>query len=271
MSKEHVFSCDWQGRPLTFKTGRLARQADAAVTVQYGDTVVLATVVESKTERDGIDFFPLMVEFEERLYAAGIIKGSRWIKREGRPSDDAILTGRMIDRSIRPLFNQSCRRDVQVVLTVLSVDKENDYDIVALVAASAALSISGVDWNGPIAGIRVGRHNGEYVVNPTYAQRIDTDLDVIIAGTTERVLMLEADASEVAENDMFEAIMAGQAAMAPAIDLIKKMQSELGISRSLKADSERTYDEITTTVLSSAEQWLQSNITNILFDKIYYW
>jgi polyribonucleotide nucleotidyltransferase len=149
----------------------LAKQADAAVTVQYGDTVVLATVVESPYERDGIDFFPLMVEFEERLYAAGIIKGSRWIKREGRPSDDAILTGRMIDRSIRPLFNQSLRRDVQVVITVLSVDRENDYDVVSLVAASAALAISGVEWNGPIAGVRVGRINGQLMINPTYKDR----------------------------------------------------------------------------------------------------
>ena len=139
MNKEEIFSCEWLGRTLTIKTGRLAKQADAAVTVQYGDTVVLATVVEAKKERAEIDFFPLMVEFEERLYAAGIIKGSRWIKREGRPTDEAVLTGRMIDRSIRPLFPDDSRKEVQVVLTVLSADQVNDYDIVSLVAASAAL------------------------------------------------------------------------------------------------------------------------------------
>ena len=170
-NKEQVFSCDWLGRTLTFKTGKLAKQADSAVTVQYGDTVVLATVVQSKTEREGIDFFPLMVDLEEKLYAAGIIKGSRWIKREGRPTDESVLTGRMIDRSIRPLFDDSSRKDVQVVLTVLSADKENDHDIVALVAASAALSISGVNWAGPIGGIRVGRKDGKLILNPTYEER----------------------------------------------------------------------------------------------------
>ena len=166
-STEIVVSRDWHGRQLTIKTGRLARQADAAVTVQYGDTVVLATVVEAKEAREDGDFFPLMVDFEERLYAAGIIKGSRWVKREGRPTDEAILNGRMVDRAIRPLFDESSRRDVQVILTVLSVDQTNDYDIVALIAASAALRISGINWQGPIGGVRVGRINGELVYNPT--------------------------------------------------------------------------------------------------------
>ncbi len=273
-TKEHVFTSDWQGRPLTFKTGRLAKQADAAVTVQYGDTVVLATVVESPYERDGIDFFPLMVEFEERLYAAGIIKGSRWIKREGRPSDDAILTGRMIDRSIRPLFNQSSRRDVQVVITVLSVDRENDYDVVSLVAASAALAISGVEWNGPIAGVRVGRANGKLLINPTYKDRVDSDLDLIVAGTTERVVMIEAGANEVTEKDMLEAILAGQAALAPATDLIKKMRDELGVEKTAKvkvqSSADQTVDEVKASVLAKAEAWLKDNVKKILFDSVYY-
>ena len=170
--EEQVFTSVWLDRPLTIKTGKLAKQADAAVTVQYGETVVMATVVESKGEREGIDYFPLMVDFEERLYAAGIIKGSRWIKREGRPSDEAVLTGRMIDRAIRPLFNDESRKDVQVIITVLSVDQENDYDIVSLVAASAALSIAGVAWNGPIAGVRIGRLEGKFIFNPTYEERV---------------------------------------------------------------------------------------------------
>ncbi len=274
MSQEHVMTADWQGRPLTIKTGRLALQADAAVTVQYGETVILATVVQAKEERDGVDYFPLMVEFEERLYAAGIIKGSRWIKREGRPSDDAILTGRMIDRSVRPLFVQSDRRDVQVVITVLSVDQENDYDVVALVAASAALSLSGVEWNGPIGGIRVGRVNGQFLLNPTYKDRVDSDLDLIVAGTKERVIMIEAGANEVNEADMLAAILAGQEGMQPAIELIAKMRAELGIvfgmKSAVKAVEEGEVDECKAEVLAKAESWLKDNIKTILFDKTYY-
>ncbi len=274
MSQEQVFSCDWQGRPLTFKTGRLALQADAAVLVQYGETVVLATVVESKYERDGIEFFPLMVEFEERLYAAGIIKGSRWIKREGRPSDDAILTGRMIDRSVRPLFNQSSRKDVQVVTTVLSVDQENDYDVVALVAASAALSISGVDWKGPIAGVRVGRSNGQLLINPTYKERADNDLDLIVAGTAERVIMIEAGANEIPEAVMLEAIMAGQKAMQPAIDLINQMKAAVPAKPKpvavINAIDEKKVDEVKAACFAAAETWLAGNIKNILFNTVYY-
>lgn len=269
--KEHIVTGDWQGRPLTLKTGRLARQAHAAVTVQYGDTVVLATVVESLFERDGIDFFPLMVEFEERLYAAGIIKGSRWIKREGRPSDEAVLTGRMIDRSIRPLFNSSSRRDVQVVITVLSVDRENDYDVVSLVAASAALSISGVDWQGPIAGTRVGRVNGQFVINPTYKERAESDLDLIVAGTTERVVMIEADASEVTEADMIKAVAEGQKALAPAIEVIKKLQTE--VSATVRTSATPVSEEVSeekVKALKLAKDWLEKNVKNILFDGVYY-
>lgn len=271
MSKELIVTGDWQGRPLTLKTGRLALQANAAVTVQYGDTVVLATVVEAPTEREGIDFFPLMVEFEERLYAAGIIKGSRWIKREGRPSDEAILTGRMIDRSIRPLFNQESRRDVQVVLTVLSVDRENDYDIVSLVAASAALAISGVNWQGPIAGTRVGRINNQLVINPTYQERTESDLDLIVAGTTERVVMLEAGASEVTEADMLAAILEGQKALAPAITLINELKTKVGPKeRAISKPVEEEVNEEKKQALMTAEAWLQDNIKTILFDSIYY-
>ena len=271
MSKEHVFECDWLGRPLTIKTGKLARQADAAVTVQYGETVVLGTVVQSKEAREGLDFFPLMVEFEERLYAAGIIKGSRWIKREGRPTDDSVLTGRMIDRSIRPLFNQELRSDVQVVLTVLSVDKENDYDIVSLIAASAALAISGVDWRGPIGGVRVGLINDEFVYNPTYEQQVLSSLDLIVAGTSERVLMIEAGANEIPEAKMEEAIIKALDQLKPAIDLIKKMQKE--VSADIKAQAKvqvAVVSEETQSALTMAEAWLNDNIKKILFDQTYY-
>jgi len=162
---EKIFTGEWLGRPLIIKTGKIALQADAAVWVQYGETVVQATVVQSRSEREGVSFFPLMVDFDEKLYAAGIIKGSRWIKREGRPSDQAVLAGRMMDRSIRPLFDQSDRRDVQVIITSLAVDQENDHYIVSLVAASAALAISGVNWDGPLGGIRVGLIDGQFVFN----------------------------------------------------------------------------------------------------------
>lgn len=275
MNKEKVFSCDWLGRQLTIKTGRLAQQANAAVTVQFGDTVVMATVVQSKTERDGIDWFPLMVDFEERLYAAGIIKGSRWIKREGRPSDDAILTGRMIDRTIRPLFDDSSRKDVQVVLTTLSADQENDYDIVGLIAASAALSISGLKWNGPIGGIRVGRLDGQFIFNPTYEQRENSDLDLIVAGTAKKTIMIEAGANEVKEDDMYEAILAGQKEMQPAIGLIEKLAKGVEIKEPKTAKEFKSEDELVSEkeheeVVEKSLAWLKDNINKTLFDKSYY-
>ena len=152
-----TFETQWGGRTLSVEVGRMALQASASCTVRYGDTVVMATAVMGQSVRVGIDWFPLMVDFDEKLYAAGIIKGSRFIKREGRPTDTAVLTGRMIDRTIRPLFDASGRKDVQVVITPLSVDGENDPDIIGIVAASIALSISEIPWEGPIGGIRVGR------------------------------------------------------------------------------------------------------------------
>src|SRR3990167_6249640 len=165
------WSIEWGGRTLSIETGRFALQTNGACTVRYGDTVIMATVVQSKNVREGIDYFPLMVELEEKLYAAGKIKGSRFIKREGRPSDEAILSGRLVDRAIRPLFDSAIRNDIQVVSTVFEVDGVNDSDVLALVAASAALSISDIPWDGPIAGARVGRVGGEWVLNPSYEAR----------------------------------------------------------------------------------------------------
>lgn len=274
--EEKVFQTEWLGRPLVIKTGKVAKQADAAVWVQYGETVVQATVVQAKSERPGIDFFPLMVEFEEKLYAAGIIKGSRWIKREGRPTDQSILTGRMIDRSIRPLFDPSDKRDVQVITTVLAVDQENDYDIVALVAASAALSISGLKWAGPIGGIRVGLIDDQLVFNPTNEQQAKSALDLIVAGTAKKVIMLEAGAQEVPEKTVLEAIMAGQKEMQPAIRLIEEMQQKITPKKT--ADHKEKIQDATEIetenekkkLLSIGQNWLKENIKNILFDKNYY-
>ena len=218
---EQTFSTKWLDRTLTIKTGKLAKQADAAVIIQYGETVVMATVVEAKKIREDVDYFPLLVDFEERLYAAGIIKGSRWVKREGRPTDEAILTGRMIDRAIRPLFNDESRKDIQVIITVLSVDQENDYDIVSLIAASAALSISGVDWGGPIGGVRVGRIKNQLIFNPTYEEQEQSDLDLIVAGTDKKIIMIGSGANEIKEDEILKAIMAGQKELQESLKLIK--------------------------------------------------
>ena len=275
MYKEQTFKTEWLGRSLMIKTGLLAKQANAAVTVHYGETVVLATVVESKHEREGINYFPLMVDFEEKLYAAGIIKGSRWIKREGRPTDDAILSGRMIDRSIRPLFSGDSRKDVQVVLTILSADGENDHDIVALVAASAVLSISGINWQGPIGGIRVGRIKNKLIFNPTYEERKQSDLDLIVAGTEKKVIMLEAGGKEINEEDMLQAIIQGQKELQPAIALIKEMSTKITPKTSkkkneLKSQAEIDEEKSKEDMIDTANKWLGSNVDKILFDKNYY-
>ena len=272
---EKMVSGDWLGRTLTIKTGKLAKQADASVLVQYGETVVLATVVEARQEREGIDFFPLMVEFEEKLYAAGIIKGSRWVKREGRPTDQSILTGRMIDRAIRPLFADGSKKDVQVIITVLSVDGENDHDIVSLISASAVLAISGLKWNGPIGGIRVGLIDNEFILNPNYEQQGKSILDLIVAGTKDRVIMLEAGANEIPEAKIAEAIIAGQKAMQPAIDLITQLQAlapakAREIPKPLITENEGKTKEEKEKMLSIGEAWLNENIKKYLFDKIYY-
>ena len=275
MNKEQKFSIEWLGRTLTFKTGLMAKQADAAVTVQYGDTVVLATVVQSKEERAGIDYFPLMVDFEEKLYAAGIIKGSQWIKREGRPTEESILSGRMIDRAVRPLFDDSSRKDVQLVLTILSVDQENDHDIVAMIAASAALSISGVKWDGPIGGIRIARNDGKLIFNPTYAEREISDLDLIVAGTSKKSIMIEAGANEVTEDDMYKAILAGQKEMQPAIALIKKLITKVGVKKARIIENKKGEDELKSEkekeeLLVKANQWLEKNVNKTLFNKEHY-
>ncbi len=196
------------GQPLKLEVGRLAQQANAAVIATYGETVVLATVVASKPRED-LDYFPLSVEYQEKLYAGGIIKGSRWVKREGRPTDEAILTSRLIDRSLRPMFPEGFKHEVQVIPTVLSVDSENDADIPAIVAAAAALSISDIPFEGPVGAVRIGlKRNGDkpkLLVNPTYAERTESLLDLVVSGTKEAVIMLEAGANEVSEAEMLEA------------------------------------------------------------------
>jgi polyribonucleotide nucleotidyltransferase len=226
---EKKFETQFGDKTFKLETGKLAQLAQGSVVARMGDTVVLATAVVSPQSRDGADFFPLMVDFEERMYASGKISGSRFIKREGRPSDNAILTARLIDRPIRPLFPKGFYNDVQIVLTVLSADLINDPDVVAMNAASAALMQTGSPFEGPIGGVRVGRINGEFIANPTTEQKAESDLDLVIAGTKDAIMMVEAGANEVTEDVMVDAIEFGHQAMQSVIALQEQMVQELGI------------------------------------------
>jgi len=210
---------EWGGRKLVLETGKVARQADGAVVATYGESVVLATVVSAHTQKPGIDFFPLTVNYQEKYFAAGKIPGG-YFKREGRPTERETLTSRLIDRPIRPLFAEGYRNETQVVVTVLSHDMENDPDILALVAASAALTISGVPFMGPIGAARVGYFNGEYRLNPLVEEMPETSLDLVVAGTADAVLMVESEAKELSEQVMLGAVMFGHRSMQPVIDLI---------------------------------------------------
>jgi polyribonucleotide nucleotidyltransferase len=210
---------DWAGKTLILETGKVARQADGAVVASYGDTVVLATVVGAKSPKPGLDFFPLTVNYQEKFFAAGRIPGG-FFKREGRPTEKETLVSRLIDRPIRPLFPHGFRNEVQVIVTVLSHDLENDPDIVALVAASAALTISGIPFFGPVGAARVGYIDGAYVLNPTTSQKEESKLDLVLAGTTEGVLMVESEASELSEEVMLGAVTFGHAAFQPVIQAI---------------------------------------------------
>ncbi|HEX4742674.1 MAG TPA: polyribonucleotide nucleotidyltransferase, partial [Caulobacteraceae bacterium] len=212
-------SIDWGGRKLTLETGRIARQADGAVLATYGETTVLATVVFGKAPKPGLDFFPLTVNYQEKTFAAGKIPGG-YFKREGRPTEKETLVSRLIDRPIRPLFVKGFKHETQVVVTVLSHDLENDPDIVAMVAASAALTISGVPFMGPIGGARVAMINGEYVLNPTLDQLPESKLDLVVAGTQDALMMVESEAQELTESEMLGALMFAHKGMQPVIDAI---------------------------------------------------
>ena len=214
---------------LTLETGEIARQAHGAVIVSMDDTVVMVTVVGAKNVRPGQDFFPLTVDYMERSYAAGRIPGS-FFKREGRPSEKEILTSRLIDRPVRPLFPDSFYNEVQIVATVLSSDNEVDADIPAMIGASAALVLSGIPFDGPIAGARVGYINGEYVLNPTTTELIETELNLVVAGTEQAVLMVESEAKELSEDVMLGAVEFGRNEMKPVINLINELADEAGVT-----------------------------------------
>ncbi|HSL97359.1 MAG TPA: exonuclease domain-containing protein, partial [Candidatus Deferrimicrobiaceae bacterium] len=221
-----VFETQFAGQTLTIETGRLAMLAGGSVTVRFGDTIVLGTANRS-APRPGLDFFPLTVDFEERMYAAGKIPGG-FIKRESRPSEAAILAARLTDRPIRPLFPEGYKDDVQVVLTVLSTDQENDPDVIGTVAASAALTISEIPFLGPVGAVRVGRIDGEFVVNPTYSQLEESELDLIVSGTRDAIMMVEAGVKILPEDVMAEAILFGHRSLLPLIELQEKLRELVG-------------------------------------------
>ncbi|AEH80946.1 polyribonucleotide nucleotidyltransferase [Sinorhizobium meliloti] len=222
MFETHKVEIEWAGRPLKLETGKIARQADGAVLATYGETVVLATVVSAKAPKPGQDFFPLTVNYQEKTYAAGKIPGG-YFKREGRPSENETLVSRLIDRPIRPLFPDGYKNDTQVIITVMQHDLENNPDVVAMVAASAALTLSGVPFMGPIGGARVGYINGEYVLNPHLDEMDESTLDLVVAGTQEAVLMVESEAKELPEDVMLGAVVFGQKGFQPVIDAVIRL------------------------------------------------
>jgi polyribonucleotide nucleotidyltransferase len=222
MFQKHTVEIEWAGRPLKLETGRIARQADGAVLATYGGTSVLATAVAAKEPRAGIDFFPLTVNYQEKTFAAGKIPGG-YFKREGRPTEKETLTSRLIDRPIRPLFASGFKNETQVIATVLSHDMENDPDVVAMVAASAALTLSGIPFLGPIGAARVGYIAGKYVLNPMIDEMPESALDLVVAGTADAVLMVESEAKELPEDIMLGAVVFGQMQFQPVLDAIVKL------------------------------------------------
>jgi len=250
-----AYTVEVGGKPLTIETGILAAQAGGAVTVRYGDTVILATATMSKDLRPDINFFPLTVEFEERLYAAGRIPGS-FQRRESRPSEDAILIGRLVDRSLRPLFPKGFVNDVQVILTVIASDGEHLMEPIAIVAASAAVAISDIPWGGPVGGATVGFVDGEFIINPTAEQMENSSLDLQVAGTHDNIMMVEAGAHEFPEDMMLDALKLGHDSILPVVALINQMVAEVGKSK---------YDSYAV-VLPSDE--LKSEVSSLAYEKI---
>jgi polyribonucleotide nucleotidyltransferase len=266
MFNHHKVEIEWAGRPLTLETGKIARQADGAVLATYGETVVLATVVSMKEPKPGFDFFPLTVNYQEKTYAAGKIPGG-YFKREGRPSEKETLVSRLIDRPIRPLFAEGYKNDTQVVLTVMQHDLENDPDVVAMVAASAALTLSGVPFMGPIGGARVGYINGEYVLNPHVDEMQESKLDLVVAGTSDAVLMVESEAQELAEDVMLGAVMFGHKGFQPVIDAIIRL-AEVA-AKDPRDFTPADYSELEATMLGLIEDELRAAYKNTVKQERY--
>jgi polyribonucleotide nucleotidyltransferase len=264
----HRFVARVADRDITFETGKLAGQADGAVIIRAGDTMLLATATASKQPREGIDFFPLSVDYEERLYAAGRIPGS-FFRREGRPSEEAILLSRLTDRPLRPLFPKGFRNDVHIVLTALSSDGENQIDILAINAASAALMVSGIPFDGPVGAVRVGLIDDQLIINPTASEMEQSALDLRVAGTEDAILMVEAGANEVSEARILEALRVAHEAMQDFIRVQKEMSAELGkptMEVELIAASEETQAAVVQWLGGRIQPMLEANHTKQEFD-----
>ncbi len=248
--KFKVYETELAGRPLIIETGKMAQLANGECLVRYGETVVHVAVTASTKPRDGIDFFPLSVDFEEKLYSVGKIPGS-FLRREGRPTDKAVLASRLIDRPIRPLFPKDLRNDVSVVNTVMSIDPDCSPEVAGLIGTSIAISISDVPWNGPISGVSVGLIDGEFIINPDAEQRKASRMAVTVASTDERIAMIEAGANEVTDEEMYNGIMAGHAANLKIIEFIKGIKAELG-KESFSYDTTLAPDEMFEEIFASA-------------------
>ena len=259
MFHKHTVEIEWAGRPLKLETGRIARQADGAVLATYGGTSVLATVVAAKEERVGIDFFPLTVNYQEKTFAAGKIPGG-YFKREGRPTEKETLTSRLIDRPIRPLFASGFKNETQVIATVLSHDMENDPDVLAMIAASAALTLSGVPFMGPIAAARVGFIDGKHVLNPMIDEMRESTLDLVVAGTADAVLMVESEAKELPEDVMLGAVMFGHKHFQPVLDAIVKL-AERAAKEPWEIKTKESAEDYVGKVRAVAEQDLREAYT----------
>jgi polyribonucleotide nucleotidyltransferase len=251
-----TFETIWGGRDLIIETGKIAKQANGSVFVRYGETVVLVTAVASKSPLEGGDFLPLTVNYQEMRYAAGKIPGG-FFKREARPTEKEILTSRLIDRPLRPLFPKGYCNETQVIATVLSVDKENDPDIAAMVGASAALEISDIPFAGPIVGIRVGRINGEFVCNPTAQQQTESDIDLIVAGNKESIVMVEGGATMVPEDVILDALLFAHDSMKEIITLQERMKEEVGKEK-MSFDPVEEDENLTSKVLELSEDKIES-------------
>lgn len=256
------YEIDFGGRPLILESGRFAMQANGSVTARCGDTLVLATVVMSPEEVD-IGYFPLFVDYEEKFYAAGKIKGSRFVKREGRPSDEAVTNSRLIDRPIRPYFPEGLKNEIQVIVDVLSYDGENDADVLGIIAASAALAVSDVPFLGEIGAVRIGMIEGQYIANPTIEQKEKGRLDLVLAGDADKVAMIEAEANEVSEDEFLEAVRFGRKYMGEVANLIQQMKEEIGKEKKKVAG-----EEVPRGLDAELEAQFAERINQVLFEEV---
>lgn len=265
-----TFETQWGGKTLTIEVGKYANQAGGSCTVRYGDTVIIAAATMSSEKREQMGFFPLMVEYEEKMYAAGRIKGSRFIKTEGRPTDEAVLIARFIDRALRPLFDDRIRNEVQVVVSTLAFDGENDPDVLGLIGASCALSISDIPWAGPIGCVRVGQIEGEWVLNPSYEAREKSILDLAFAGDEKNIIMVEAGANEAPEDVVLNAFWFGQKHLAAPIKLIQDVTKAVGKPKkdltSPKTDVEKETEEKRLSVEKIARPFITKQVKELFFD-----